>query len=113
MLIAPLVDSTFNKAKSDLKYIEACCYGIPFIGQDMCTYQDAPYKFNTGDELIDQIKHIMGNWSLYQKISKAGRQVADTRWLELDQNADKYYELYAYPYKDPRRKLINSLAENQ
>ena len=113
LLIAPLVDSTFNRAKSDLKYIEACCYGIPFIGQDICTYQDAPYKFNTGDELIDQIKRIMGNWSLYQKISKAGRQVADTRWLELDQNADKYYELYAFPYKDPRRKLINSLAENQ
>ena len=99
--------------KSDLKYIEACCYGIPFVGQNLCTYEHAPYKFDTGDEMIDHIKDIMGNYSKYRKISQAGRSVAEDRWLESDNNIDKYYELYAYPYKDPKRKLINSLAENQ
>ena len=57
MLIAPLADNTFNKAKSDLKYIESCCYGLPIACQDLCTYQDAPYKFTTGDEMIDIIKN--------------------------------------------------------
>jgi hypothetical protein len=38
MFIAPLEDNTFNKAKSDLKYAEACCYGIPIACQDLPTY---------------------------------------------------------------------------
>ena len=113
VLVAPLYDNTFNKAKSDLKYIESCCYGIPFVGQDMCTYENAPYRFNTGDEMIDHITDIMGNYSKYKQISRDGRAVADSRWLESDDNIDKYHELYAYPYKDPKRKLLNSLAENQ
>ena len=47
------------------------------------------------------------------KASEKGRAVAETRWLELDQNIDKYAELYKHPYKSPERKLINSLDENK
>ena len=112
MMIAPLQDNTFNRGKSDLKYIEACCYGIPVACQDMVTYQHAPIKFRTGDELIDQIRTTLKYQSKYMDASKAAREMADTRWLELDDNIDKYAELYKYPYKHPERKLINSLAEN-
>jgi hypothetical protein len=63
--------------------------------------------------MIDHITDIMGNYSKYKQISRVGRAVADSRWLESDDNIDKYHELYAYPYKDPKRKLLNSLAENQ
>ena len=113
MFIAPLQDNTFNKAKSDLKYIEACCYGVPIACQDLCTYEDAPYKFTTGDEMIDVIKSVMGNYSNYIKAGKDARQVAEGRWLELDCNIDKYAELYKHPYKSSERKLINSLAANK
>ena len=47
------------------------------------------------------------------KESKAARDVAEKRWLELDQNIDMYAELYKLPYKSPERKCINSLAANQ
>ena len=47
------------------------------------------------------------------KHSERARQVANTRWLELDENIDKYAELYKHPYKSPERKLINSLDENK
>lgn len=113
MLIAPLQDNNFNKAKSDLKYIEACCYGLPIACQDICTYANAPYKFTTGSEMIDHIKQVCSRRDTYEKASKAARDVAETRWLELDDNIDKYLELYEHPYKDPKRKLLNSLAENQ
>tara|TARA_R110000751_G_scaffold275319_1_gene376160 strand:+ start:912 stop:2135 length:1224 start_codon:yes stop_codon:yes gene_type:complete len=113
MLIAPLADNTFNKAKSDLKYIEACCYGIPIACQDLCTYKDAPYKFTTGDEMIDVIKSCMNDKSTYMARSKAARAVADKRWLELDSNNDKYVELLRHPFKHSERKHLNSLAENQ
>tara|TARA_R110002020_G_scaffold27694_4_gene89224 strand:+ start:611 stop:1834 length:1224 start_codon:yes stop_codon:yes gene_type:complete len=113
MLIAPLEDNTFNKAKSDLKYIEACCYGIPIACQDLCTYEEAPYRFKTGDEMMDHIRYCLKNKNTYMQISKASRAVADKRWLELDSNIDKYVELYRHPYKHPERKLLNSLAANQ
>ena len=113
VFIAPLIDNTFNKAKSDLKYIEACCYGVPIVCQDLCTYQNAPYKFTTGPELIDQIKRITKSYSSYMKASRDAYYIAQTRWLELDENIDKYRELYKYPYKDPERKLLNSLDENK
>lgn len=113
MMIAPLQDNTFNRAKSDLKYIEACCFGLPIACQDMCTYHNAPIKFRTGDEMIDQIKDTFKWRDKYMEIGKAGRAVADKRWLELDDNLDKYMELYKHPYKSPERKLINSLEENK
>jgi len=113
MFIAPLQDSTFNKAKSDLKYIEACCYGLPIACQNLCTYGNAPYKFTTGDEMIDRIKHCLRDEDTYMKISKESRAVADSRWLENPDNVGKFHEAYIHPYKSPERKLINSLAENQ
>lgn len=113
LFIAPLVDNVFNKAKSDLKYIEACCYGIPVICQDLCTYENAPYRFTTGDELIDQIQKLTKSYSKYMKASDDGYKVAQTRWLELDQNIDKYAELYKFPYKSPERNNINLLEENR
>ena len=112
MFIAPLQDNTFNKAKSDLKYIEACCYGLPIACQDLCTYENAPYKFTTGPEMIDVVKSVTSNYTKYRQASRDGRKVADGRWLELDENIDKYMEMYKYPYKDPNRKLLNSLAAN-
>ena len=113
MFVAPLADNTFNKAKSDLKYIEACCYGVPIACQDLCTYGDAPYRFKTGDEMVDQIKKLVGNYTKYREASKASYKVANTRWLESDANIDKYAELYTHPYKSPKRININSLEENR
>jgi hypothetical protein len=112
MLVAPLSDNTFNKAKSDLKYIEGCCYGIPVACQDMCTYENAPIRFKTGDEMIDQIRATMKDKGTYMSISKAAKTVADGRWLELDCNIDKYVELYMYERGSEKRKHINLLAEN-
>ena len=45
--------------------------------------------------------------------SKDARKVAEGRWLELDDNIDKYAELYTHPYKSPKRIKINSLEENR
>ena len=113
MLVAPLQDNTFNRAKSDLKYIEACCYGLPIACQDICTYENAPIRFRTGDEMIDQIRTTLKHQDKYMTISKSARGIADNRWLENDNNADQYMELYKFPYKDSQRKRLNSLEQNQ
>lgn len=103
MIVAPLQDSTFNRAKSDLKYIEACALGLPIACQDMCTYENAPIKFKTGDEMIAQIEHTLQDRKRYKSICKKAFQYAETRWLEDDKNIDCYVELYQYGVNDERR----------
>ena len=103
MMVAPLQDNNFNKSKSDLKYIEACAFGLPIACQDLCTYANAPIKFKTGDEMIDRIVETLKDVDRYKSICKKGRQYADTRWLESDENIDCYKELYMTPYGDKSR----------
>jgi glycosyltransferase involved in cell wall biosynthesis len=106
MMIAPLQDNNFNKAKSDLKYIEACAFGLPIACQDIVTYSNAPIKFKTGDEMIDRINETLKDHKQYKAISKRARQYAETRWLETDTNIDCYLELYSTPYGSSARKNI-------
>lgn len=109
MLVAPLQDNTFNKAKSDLKYIEACCYGLPIAVQDLVTYKDAPIKFKTGDEMIDQIDDTLSKKGKYMNMCAKFRKVAETRFLENEENISKYYELYNFPIGSTERSYLNTI----
>lgn len=102
--IAPLADNTFNKAKSDLKLIESGAYGIPAICQDICTYENAIHKFQTGDEMIDQIDSVLSDKQTYLKSSRKHRALADGRWLE--DHIDEYRDLYLYSRGSPLRKAL-------
>jgi hypothetical protein len=103
MIVAPLQDNTFNKAKSDLKYIEACALGLPIACQDLVTYENAPIKFRTGEDMIAQIETTLQDRKRYKAICKKARQYADSRWLEDDKNIDCYLELYQYGVNDEKR----------
>ena len=103
LIVAPLQDNTFNRAKSDLKYIESCALGLPIVCQDLCTYENAPIRFKTGDEMIDQINNTLKDRNRYKSLCKKASQYADTRWLEDDMNIDCYTELYQYSVNDPKR----------
>ena len=102
---APLEDSIFNRAKSDLKFIEGCAFGIPTICQDICTYETAFHKFKTGDDLISKIEHLTSDNKKYMKEVKKARDYMKHRWME--DNIDMYTELYSFPYADKQRKIIN------
>jgi len=69
MMVAPLQDNAFNKAKSDLKYIEACAYGLPVACQDLCTYENAEIKFKTGDEMLFKIEEELRRTGHYKNSS--------------------------------------------
>jgi len=109
MMVAPLQDNTFNKAKSDLKYIEACSYGLPVACQDLVTYKDAPIKFKTGEEMIGCIEDTLEKKGKYMNSCAKFRKVADGRWLENEDNINKYVELYTHPYGDSKRVLLNAI----
>lgn len=103
-VIAPLQNNIFNNAKSNIKYLEASTCGIPGVFQDLVTYKDAPLKFTTGSELIDQIKYLTKEENNYMKYSKKAREYADTMWL--DDHLDEFSELYFTDIKDNTRKSL-------
>lgn len=105
LFYAPLEDSIFNKAKSNLKFIESCAFGIPCICQDLCTYETAFHKFKTGDDLVNKIEYLTKDYKKYIKEVKKARDYMKNKWME--DNIDFYTELYSFPYGDKRRKLIN------
>ena len=106
-MVAPLQDNNFNRGKSNLKFVEACALGIPIACQDMCTYQDAHFKFKTGDEMIDQLKHITSGVGSYMNHSAKARAHADTLWME--DHVDAYLELYTKAPGTPGRVKLNAL----
>jgi len=109
MLVAPLQDNNFNKSKSDLKFIEANCYGLPIACQNLVTYKDAPYKFDTGDEMISLVEEVLSTKGKYMNASAKARRTAEARWLENEDNINKYVELFTLPYGHPERKLLNTI----
>jgi hypothetical protein len=109
MMVAPLQDNNFNKSKSDLKLVEANCYGIPIACQNLVTYKNAPFKFDTGEEMIAIIDDVLSKKGRYMNLSAKARKSADERWLENDDNINKYVELFTLPYGHPDRKLLNAI----
>lgn len=103
MMVAPLQDNAFNKAKSDLKYIEACAYGLPVACQDLCTYEEAEIKFKTGEEMLYKIEEELRRTGHYKNSSYKRRKVAENRFIENERNLDCYKELFLTPYGDKSR----------
>lgn len=59
LIVAPLENTKFNQAKSNIKLLEAAACRIPFIGQNMCTYNKFTNSvFSTADDLQNQIDRI-------------------------------------------------------
>jgi hypothetical protein len=110
-VIAPLQNNIFNNAKSNIKYLEASCMGIPGVFQDLVTYKDAPLRFTTGSDLIDQLKKLFKDESTYMKYSTKAREYADTMWL--DDHLDEFAELYFTNIKDPTRNHLLNLNPDQ
>ena len=94
LTIAPLLDCTFNKAKSDIKFTEPAMLGIPAVCQDLITYKNCPFRFSTGSELIDQIKSVLKDDQTYIKNCKQVRKYVESQWLEdhIEEHTDVYFK---------------------
>jgi len=107
LTFACLQDNNFNRAKSNIKLIEAGALGIPCVCPDLCTYnKEALLSYKTGDEFIDQIKYALKDQSRYADLCKKSRAIADKYWLEDEKNLGKHYEAYFTPFGSPERKYL-------
>lgn len=103
-VITPLMDCHFNRAKSNIKFIESASQGLPGVFQDMVTYKDAPLRFKSGDDMINQLKVLLKDEQSYNKYSKISRDYTEKMWL--NDHLDEYHEVYFTPYGDPKRKAL-------
>lgn len=108
IMIAPLQDNSFNNAKSDIKFIEACVLGLPCLVQNMETYKEAPteLKFKTGEELEQKLELILKNKAAYYRNTEIFRQFGEKRFLEHDENIGCHLEVLNTPYGSPDRKYL-------
>ena len=106
--IAPLQDNSFNRSKSDIKYIESCVLGLPCFVQNMETYKDAfdYLKFTTGDELETKLDAVLKNKMKYYNNIATYREIGSQRFLEKPENIGCHLELLNTPYRSPDRKFL-------
>ncbi len=110
LMVAPLEVNNFNRAKSDIKFIEACTLGIPCLCQDMDTYYSAPgsLRFKTPEEFEHKIESIL-NWknrTKYYKNVAILRDIANKRILESPDNIGAHIEALTTPYGSPDRQYL-------
>jgi glycosyltransferase involved in cell wall biosynthesis len=108
VIIAPLQNNSFNKAKSDIKFVEASMLGIPSLLQNIETYSTAPaeLKFDNVDDFKNKLEQLIKNKQRYYKLTDELRKYGETRFLELPQNIGCFYEAYMYPYGSPERNHL-------
>jgi len=105
-VIAPLADNHFNRAKSNIKWIEAGCMGLNGVFQDLECYEDAKYKFKTGDDLIDQLRILLKNDYLNES-SQIAKKMDESYFLDCPENMDLYYASFFTPYIGNIRRNIS------
>jgi len=108
-IIAPLQDNTFNRCKSNIKYLESSALGIPGVYQDLPCY--SPYTehvFTDANKLQNQLDNLFRDKQKYMKIIKENRHVVDygktnikyfERGAWLEKNLSKWYELFSLQQK--------------
>lgn len=113
-MVAPLADNTFNKCKSDIKYMEASAMGIPIVCQDISTYNNVcKLLFNSGSQMLTQLDKLFQSKKHY--LTTVDRQFSSISkmWLEQEDNRLKYHELYTHKYGSLERVNLNKINDHK
>lgn len=106
--LAPLVNHHFNRAKSDLKFIEYGILGIPMIGSPVQPYLEAVEHGKTGflakspKDWLKYLRKLIENEELRKEIGENARKVAQKRFIE--DNAYRWEKVYWENLQKVRQK---------
>ena len=96
--LAPLVDSIFNRAKSEIKWIEAALVKVPTVASNIGAFSDAVVDGETGllatdDQWFDKLEAMVLSPELRQKIADAAyRAVLENCTLSKKDDMVTYFE---------------------
>jgi len=95
IMIAPLQNNDFNRAKSNLKMLEAVAVGAAGIYSNVEPYKGAMMLANTDEEMVEMIYQAAKDIDLRRKIFEHDLQVVDeVLYWEKNENLQKYIETY-------------------
>lgn len=96
--LAPLVDSIFNRAKSEIKWIEAALVKVPTVASKIGAFSDAVVDGETGllatdEQWFDNLETLVLSPELRQKIADAAyRAVLENCTLSKKDDMVTYFE---------------------
>jgi len=119
VILAPLQDNVFNRAKSNIKLLESWALGVPAIVQNLEPY--AKYTdslFSNNNELQNQLDSLFSDKKRYMKIVKNNRRIVDFGdkhapngwWLE--KNLGKWNQLFTINQKTLRLDIRKKMNES-
>lgn len=88
IVVAPCVDNSFNKMKSDLKFKEYCTLGLPGIYSAIEPYTSSVYDSETGiiakdyDDWIWGLETLIDHPDERQRIGRNARKEVEKFWIE-------------------------------
>ena len=98
--IAPLIDSPFNRCKSNIKMLEFTAMGAPGVYSNTEPYRNAKLKANTDEEMIDRIEKLATDINYRSTVfSRDSRTVSSQLWWEEHKNIEKYINTYLGLFK--------------
>jgi glycosyltransferase involved in cell wall biosynthesis len=105
--VAPLADSAFNSAKSELKILEYSATGVPWVASPRAEY--AAFHERTGVGVLAakpqhwfaRLRELVTHPSLRAEMSEAGRAAAATQTVEA--NAWRWLEVWHEAYRMERQ----------
>ena len=111
IMVAPLENNEFNRAKSNIKLTEGGAFGIPVIAQNLECYNSDGWKylFDTGEEMMKMIEEVIKNKTNYQEAIEFGREYA--KKYILKDHLDELVTIYKTEYGSPERLQYQMFAE--
>jgi len=81
IVLAPLIDTVFNRAKSEIKWTESALVGVPVVASNMGSFKEIVQHEKTGiladntpDAWFDAINSLIQNKKLHEKVAKNSRE---------------------------------------
>lgn len=104
VILSPLRDNPFNRAKSNLKYLEAGLTGSAFIGSPVGELKRTVEHGVTGllsDDLDAALRQVLSDDALHQKLATEAKHDVLTNWT-WPAVEDQWEEVWSWPSRSLR-----------
>ena len=113
IMIAPLADNTFNRAKANIKLTEGGTVGMPVVAQNLDCYNRMdkhPHLFDTPAEMFNHIDTLMVDRNVFEKAVKDGKALSES--YHLNNHLDEWLLMFKSEYGSFERKNNESFVKN-